>query len=76
MKTYEAWCVMDGASSVVSEEHLTAEDAVKEMLDRGYDPVQMHTDGFTVCRLLCSEQQWLECLEELDPMEVSVNAAQ
>ena len=64
MKTYEAWVVMDTENSVMTEEHETEAAARAEILEK-YTEEQAQENGFTVCRLLCSEGQWLECLEEV-----------
>ena len=63
--TYEAWVMMDSELAVVSEEHDTPEEVLVEMEEK-YTIEEMHENGFTLNKLLCSEQQWLECLDEID----------
>lgn len=63
--TYEAWVMMDTENGVVSEEHNTPEEVIAEMQEK-YTIEEMHENGFTLDRLLCSDNCWLECLEEID----------
>ena len=63
--TYEAWVMMDTENGVVSEEHDAPEGVIAEMREK-YTIEEMHENGFTLNKLLCSEQQWLECLDEID----------
>lgn len=63
--TYEAWVMMNTENDVVSEEHNTPEDVLAEMQEK-YTIEEMHENGFTLNKLLCSKQQWLECLDEID----------
>ena len=61
MKTYEAWVMMD-ENGVVTEEYNSAEEEVNE-LKKHYTVEEMHRAGIECCKLLCSEESWLECLE-------------
>ena len=63
--TYEAWVMMDTENGVVSEEHNTPEEVLVEMKEK-YTIEEMHENGFTLNKLLCSEGHWLECLDEID----------
>ena len=65
MKEYKAWVMMDNECGVISEEHDTP-DAVLSEMQQKYTIEEMHENGFTLNQLLCSDQQWLECLDEID----------
>ena len=64
--TYEAWVMMNSENDVVTEEYDNPEEALKEMRDRGYTIKELHEGKFTLNRLLCSKDCWLECLDEID----------
>ena len=65
MKEYKAWVMMDGECGVISEEHDTP-DAVLTEMQQKYTIEEMRENGYTLNLLLCSDQQWLECLDEID----------
>lgn len=65
MKTYEAWVMMNADNDVITGEHDTPQGAVNELKDR-YTIEEMHEAGFTCNKLLCSNDAWLECLDEID----------
>ena len=62
---YEAWVMMDTENGVISEEYDTPEEVLAEM-QKKYTIEEMHKNGFTLNKLLCSDEQWLECLDEIE----------
>jgi len=63
--TYEAWVMMDSEIAVVSGEHDTPDEVLVEMMEE-YTIEDMHANGFTLNKLLCDGNCWLECLDEID----------
>lgn len=64
-ETYKAWVMMDSENGVISEEYETP-DAVLAEMQQKYTIEEMHENGFTLDLLLCTDQQWLECLDEIE----------
>lgn len=64
--TYKAWVMMNSDLDVVTEEYETSDEALKEMLDRGYTIDELHEGRYTLNLLLCDGKCWLECLDEID----------
>lgn len=63
--TYEAWVMMNADNDVITEEYNTPEEAVNELLEK-YTRDEMHEAGITLNKVLCNENSWLECLDEID----------
>lgn len=61
-ENYVAWCGMN-ENGVFTEEYETLSELVDDV-EIMYTKEEMRAAGITFCRLLCSEKQWLECLEE------------
>lgn len=61
-ETYSAWCGMI-ENDVITEEYETMSEAIDEV-ETKYDKEEQKALGVTYCRLLCTADQWLECLEE------------
>lgn len=67
--TYEAWVIMNADNDVITGEYNTPAEAVDELKDR-YTLDEMHNAGFTCNKLLCDDICWLECLDEIDVLDV------
>lgn len=65
MKTYETWVMMNSENDVISEEHETSDEVITEMLEK-YTIEEMHDNNFTLNKLLCDENTWIKCLNEID----------
>lgn len=65
MNTYETWVMMNSENDVISEEHETSYEVITEMLEK-YTIEEMHDNVFTLNKLLCDENTWIECIEEID----------
>ena len=60
--TYYAWVAMID-TDVISDEFETLSDVVDE-IETSSTKEEMQAAGITFCRLLCTENTWLECIEE------------
>lgn len=65
MKTYTAWVMMNCDNDVITDEYTTPEGAVNELLNK-YTIEEMHNARITLNKVLCDENSWLECLDEID----------
>ena len=66
-ETYEVWVMMNNQNDVITEEYDTPEKALEEMTDKwGYTLDHLRENCFTLNKLLCTDGQWLECLEEIE----------
>lgn len=67
MKTYTSYAIMDDQTTVMTNDvHNAPEEAIEEMTERGYTVEEMRQNGFSLVKLLCEDDNWIECLEELD----------
>ena len=55
---------MDSESNVISKEYKTKDELLNDFTKEDIEEI-----NGTICLLLCDNQSWLECLEELVPFD-------
>jgi hypothetical protein len=63
---YKVWVMMNSDLDVVTEEYETSDEALNEMLDRGYTTDELHEGNYSLVQILSDGKCWLECLDEID----------
>lgn len=66
----EKWCVMDNECYVVGEETYSTVDELFNNFLGNYTIDEMKENDFTICKVLCEGNCWVECLEQYQPDEI------
>lgn len=65
-KQYEAWCIFN-QGDIISPEFPTMEKALNYVNDYYKKEAKNELNkSYKICKLLCENGLWLECLEEYD----------